>query len=206
MTVVLSFVIGLLVTAPGPDLEFVADPPKDPAKLAVPDKVTIVVVRLEGCGACKVFVKQASVIAASNPKLAIRAVDGAHDNTLKYMPPQAPVPFARVYDLQGKERYAGPVDDGQLVKEAILAGLGTSLAPILGVQITRLAPARISFCSVWMFSALAMIVRSSFSPRAVRVTNTLSASPVRHAARPRASSIRADCSNSSLMASPLTHR
>lgn len=125
MTVVLSFVIGLLVTAPGPDLEFVADPPKDPAKLAVPDKVTIVVVGLEGCGACKVFVKQASVIAASNPKLAIRAVDGAHDNTLKYMPPQAPVPFARVYDLQGKERYAGPVDDGQLVKEAILAGLGT---------------------------------------------------------------------------------
>ncbi len=126
MSLVLSLLVGLVATAAGPDFQFVTDPPKDPAKLAVADSVTLVVVGLQGCHACKIFLAQASKIAASNPALAIRVVDGAHDNTGAYMPIGAPIPFARVYDPSGKERYAGPVADGELVKAAINAGLKPS--------------------------------------------------------------------------------
>ena len=76
------------------------------------------------------------------------------------------------------------------------------LAPSRGVQMTRSAPARCSLASVPTFSLRAMMVSFSFSPRAVRVTNTFSASPLRQAARPRARSMRAALSISSLMASP----
>lgn len=125
MSVVLLVLVGLLMPAGGDFVE-VADPPKDPSALVVAGKVTVVVVGLEGCPSCDAFNEQASATARAMEKLAIRYVDGAHDNALAYMPKYAPVPYARVYDQKGKEAYAGPVGDGVLVKTAVFSALGVS--------------------------------------------------------------------------------
>ncbi len=86
--------------------------------------MTVVLVGLEGCPQCDGFNEEAAEAVKAMQKLAVRYVDGAHDNTLAYMPRYAPVPFARVYDLKGKQTYAGPVGDGVLVKKVIFTALG----------------------------------------------------------------------------------
>ena len=91
MTTALWVLVGLL-GMPGGDFLEVKDPPKDPAALIVDGKVTVVLVGLEGCPQCDGFNEEAAEAVKAMQKLAVRYVDGAHDNTLAYMPRYAPVP------------------------------------------------------------------------------------------------------------------
>jgi len=85
----------------------VGAPPPDPALLAVSGKATVVAVCMADCSPCDAFKKDLVLMGQRVSKVAIREVMVTDAGSDRYLPAKASLPYAYVYDLGGKQVYAG---------------------------------------------------------------------------------------------------
>jgi copper chaperone CopZ len=101
------------VNGPRGDVLLIETPPKEPARLSVWGKVTIVAVCTPACAPCDVFKRDAKLFAQRVNAVALRLVviDGPGHPANHYLPQRADIPFVYVYDQTGQLKYAGGTKD-----------------------------------------------------------------------------------------------
>jgi copper chaperone CopZ len=99
-------------------------PPPAPASLAVRGKATVIAVCSPGCAPCEGFKKSLGFMAQRVPRVAIREVQVTDSGPSAYLPKDASVPYAYVYDLTGAQVFAGAAGDA--VFQAVEGALGVT--------------------------------------------------------------------------------